>query len=57
MLGLHCFEGFSLVAASGVYSLVVVLVFLMAVVSLAEHGLQGTGLPQRQFLGSRAQAQ
>ena len=38
MLGLCCCVDFSLVAASGGYSLVAVCGFLIAVVSLAEHG-------------------
>ena len=40
VLGLHCFEGFSLVVASGGYSLVAVHGLLTVVASLvAEHGL------------------
>ena len=40
VLGFHCCEGFSLVAASRGYCLVVVYGFLMEVSSLvAEHGL------------------
>ena len=39
VLGLYCFVGFSLVAASGGYSLVGVHRLLIAVASLAEHGL------------------
>ena len=42
-LGLHCFTKFSLVVASGGYSLVAVHRLLIAVASLAaEHGLQST---------------
>ena len=42
VLGLHCWSGFSLVAASGGYSLVVACRLLIAVVSpVAEHRLQG----------------
>ena len=42
MLGLHCFAGFSLVATSGGYPLVVVCGLLIAVASLVvEHGLYG----------------
>ena len=45
MLGFHCCEGFSLVAASRGYCLVVVYGFLMEVSSLvAEHGLSVHGL-------------
>ena len=41
MLGLHYYTGFSLVVASGVYSLVALEGHLLAVASLAvEHGLQ-----------------
>ena len=41
VLGLHCYTGFSLVVASGVYSLVALEGHLLAVASLAvEHGLQ-----------------
>ena len=40
VLGLHCYEGFHLVAASGGYSLVAVRRLLTAAASLvAEHGL------------------
>ena len=40
MLGLHCFVGFSLIAASGGYSLGVVYSLLISVASfVAEHGL------------------
>ena len=40
VLGLHCCMGFSLVAASGGFALVVVRRLLVAVASLvAEHGL------------------
>ena len=43
MLGLHCHRGFPLDVASKGYSVVSVLRFLTAVVSLvAEHGLYGT---------------
>ena len=53
MLGLPCFLGFSLVVASGGYSLVVVHGLLMAVVSLvAEHGSRACGLQQLQHMGS-----
>ena len=49
MLGLHRWEGFSLVAERGLYSLVVVQEFLTVVASLvAEHGKQEKPL----FLGS-----
>ena len=41
VLGLWCLTGFSLVAASGGYSLVAVRRLLFAVASLVEHGLQG----------------
>ena len=42
ILGLCCYIGFSLVAASGSYSLGVVCRLLVAVVSLVvEHGLEG----------------
>ena len=42
MLGLHCCAGFSLVVASGGYSLISVCGLLIAVASLvAEDGLQG----------------
>ena len=42
VLGLHCFEGFSAVAASRGYSLVALCGFLIVVVSLVvEHGLLG----------------
>ena len=43
MLGLHGSTGFSLVAASRGYSLVVVRGLLIAVASLVEHVLQGIG--------------
>ena len=39
MLGLHCFMGFSVVAASGGYSLTGVGRLLIVVVSLVEHGI------------------
>ena len=40
VLGLHCFEGFSLVVASQGYSLILVLGLLISVVSLTvQHGL------------------
>ena len=53
MLGLPCFLGFSLVVASGGYSLVVVHGLLRAVVSLvAEHGSRACGLQQLQHMGS-----
>jgi len=43
VLSLHCCAGFSIVSASGGYSLVAVLGFLIVVASLvAEHELQGT---------------
>ena len=43
VLGLHCSAGFSLVVASGGYSLVAVCGLLIAVASLiAEHGLWGS---------------
>ena len=42
MLGLGCFSDFSLVVASGDYSLIVMRRLLIAVTSLAEHRLQGT---------------
>ena len=52
VLGLCCCVGFSLVAASGGHSPVVVCGLLIAVASLvAEHGLQSLWFP-----GSRAQA-
>ena len=38
MLGLHCFEDFSLVAVSGGYSLVEVRELLIAVASLVAEG-------------------
>ena len=41
VLGLHCFEGFCVVAASRRYSLVALCGFLIAVASLVEHGLLG----------------
>ena len=42
VLGLHCYMGFSLFAASGSCSLVAVRGLLIVMVSLvAEHGLQG----------------
>ena len=42
MLSLHCCSGFSLVAASGGYSLAAVLGLLTVVASLiAEYGLEG----------------
>ena len=45
MLGLHCCSGFSLVAASGGYSLVAVCGLLIAVASLVvEHRLWEHGL-------------
>ena len=41
--GLHCYMGFSLVAANGSYSLIVVHGLLIMVASLvAEHGLKGS---------------
>ena len=44
VLGLHCWVGFSLAAASRGYSLVAVEGFLTVVASLIlEHGLQGAG--------------
>ena len=44
VLGLHCFEGFSLVVASGGYSLVAVHGLLIAVASLfVVQGLQSSG--------------
>ena len=58
VLGLHCCAGFSLVVESGGYSLVVVLGFLIAVISLVlGHGFPSPWRQQLQFLGSRAQAQ
>lgn len=39
VLGLGCYTGFSLVAPRGVYTLVAVYGLLIAVASLAEHGL------------------
>ena len=58
VLGLRCGAGFSLVVASGGYSLVVVCRLLTAAASLpVEHGLQVCGLQQLWLPGSRAQAQ
>ena len=42
MLGLHCAEGFSLVAASGDYSLAAVCgLLIVAASNVAEHRLEG----------------
>ena len=54
MLGLHCCLGFSLVAVSGDYSVVVALGFLIAVASLVtEHDSRAPGLRELQLLGSK----
>ena len=54
MLGLHCCLGFSLVAVSGDYSVVVALGFLIAVASLVtEHDSRVPGLRELQLLGSK----
>ena len=41
LLGLHCYMGFSLVAVTGGYSLVVVHGLLIEVAFLVKHGLYG----------------
>ena len=58
VLGLYCCIGFSLVVASGGYSLVVLLELLIEVASLvAKPGSGGHGLQELWFLDSRAQTQ
>ena len=58
VLGLCCCVGFSLVAANGGYSLVVMCGLLIVVASLVvEHGLQGMQASVDVLPGSRAQAQ
>ena len=61
VLGLHCWAGFSLVAASGSYSLVVVFRLLIVVVSLVAEdellGMHATWAQQFLLQGSRAQTQ
>ena len=57
VLDLHCCTGFSPVAASRLYSLVVVCELLIAVASLVEHRLWGRWAQYLRLPGSRAQAQ
>ena len=55
MLDLHCCAGFSLVAANGGYSLVVVLTLLIAVASRCGAwtlGYMGFGLVDVRYVGS-----
>ena len=58
MLGLGCFSDFSLVVASGDYSVVAICEFLIVMASLLQSmGFQVCGLQWLWLPGSRAQAQ